>query len=95
MQDKAENSYFDLSIKSLIFINEFQGERRLIDANVLFQILKNEFLIKQYVSDLEKLPVIGNFFNVHKVSKLFTTIPVTTCSCGRLNTEKPNEDLII
>lgn len=41
------------------------------------------FLVLSIRQWLEKLSAFGSFINVHKTLKLFTTIPVTTCSCKR------------
>jgi len=58
----------------------FEGELRLIRAIPDFEEGTSNNTIHKW---LEKLSTLGNFINVYKTLKLFTTIPVTTCSCER------------
>lgn len=81
MQHKMESSDIDILTKKFdLHRDEFVGELRLIRAIPDFEEGTSNNTLHKW---LEKLSVLGNFINVHKTLKLFSTIPVTTCSCER------------
>ncbi|KAF0757116.1 zinc finger MYM-type protein 6-like, partial [Aphis craccivora] len=81
MQHKMESSDIDILTKKFdLHRDEFEGELRLIRAIPDFEEGTSNNTLHKW---LEKLSVLGNFINVHKTLKLFSTIPVTTCSCER------------
>ncbi|KAL4113654.1 hypothetical protein QTP88_017235 [Uroleucon formosanum] len=81
MQHKIESLDIDILTKKFdLHRDEFEGELRLIRAIPDFEGGTSNNTIHKW---LEKLSTLGNFINVQKTLKLFTTIPVTTCSCER------------
>jgi len=74
---------FDIELLSLEFVlnsDELEGELRLLHSLPDFVAESSNKTIHQR---LEKLLSSKNFVNVNKALKLFTTIPVTSCSCER------------
>lgn len=81
MQHKIESSDIDILTKKFdLHRDEFEGELRLIRGIPDFEEGTSNDTIHQWLKNLSDL---GNFINIHKTLKLFTTIPVTTCSCER------------
>jgi len=74
---------FDIELISPNFVlnsNELEGELRLLRSLPDFVAGPSN---KTFHQRLEKLSTSNNFVYVNKALKLFTTIPVTSCSCER------------
>ncbi|XP_050062947.1 uncharacterized protein LOC114126451 [Aphis gossypii] len=74
---------FDIELLSRKFVlnsDELEGELRLLRSLPDFVVEPSNKTIHQW---LEKLSTSKHFVNVNKALKLFSTIPVTSCSCER------------
>ncbi|KAE9522402.1 hypothetical protein AGLY_017233 [Aphis glycines] len=69
-----------LSQKFVLNNDKLDGELKLLRSLLDFVVKPSNKTIHQW---LEKLLTSKNFVNVNKALKLFTTIPVTSCSCER------------